>query len=94
MGNDGKALGDPRGYWMPPRFDEVRGMGECEAQARFYALGWGNVVAHPVTALRLAWTKFGTAMAARRPMIATTIMISTRVKPAVFFLMIIVDSLI
>ncbi len=59
IGNHPKALGDPRGYWMPPRFDEVRGMGECEAQARFYALGWENVVAHPATALRLAWTKFG-----------------------------------
>src|SRR5664279_5007771 len=29
-----------------------------------------------------AFTKFGIAMAARRPMMATTIMISTRVKPA------------
>src|ERR1035438_5273435 len=29
-----------------------------------------------------AFTKFGMAMAARRPIMATTIMISTRVKPA------------
>src|SRR5579875_4230380 len=33
-----------------------------------------------------AWTKFGMAMASRMPMIRTTIMISTRVKPADFLL--------
>src|SRR4029077_12832351 len=39
-----------------------------------------------------AFTKFGIAMAARRPMMATTIMISTSVKPALrmFFIVFIV----
>src|SRR5438094_2066183 len=35
-----------------------------------------------------AFTKFGIAIAASKPMMATTIMISTRVKPAVLFVLI------
>ena len=37
-----------------------------------------------VRAVVLACTKFGIAIAAKRPMIATTIIISTSVKPPVF----------
>src|SRR5438093_13402656 len=39
-------------------------------------------------AVSRAFTKFGIAIAANNPMMATTIIISTRVKPAVLFVLI------
>src|SRR6185295_11767401 len=40
-----------------------------------------------------AFTKFGIAIAANNPMMATTIMISTRVKPALLFVLICITLL-
>src|ERR1043166_2508298 len=44
-------------------------------------------------ALSRAFTKFGIAIAANKPMMATTIMISTRVKPAFLFVLICISDL-
>src|SRR5437660_9290312 len=44
-------------------------------------------------AVSRAFTKFGIAIAANKPMMATTIMISTRVKPAVLFVLICITLL-
>src|SRR6266516_6628939 len=44
-------------------------------------------------AVSRAFTKFGIAIAANNPMMATTIIISTRVKPAVLFVLICITLL-
>src|ERR1017187_243903 len=57
----------------------------CCSSANWLAAAsiWRRLLMHALACeLARAFTKFGIAMAARRPMMATTIMISTSVKPA------------
>src|SRR5947199_3463498 len=55
---------------------------------------WRRLLMHAlVWAVVRAFTKFGIAMAASNPMIATTIMISTSVKPAVLCVLICIANL-
>lgn len=59
IGNHPRALGDPRGYWMPPDWSMVDGLDECGANRRLYALGLAHVRAHPREALLHAFEKLG-----------------------------------
>src|SRR3954470_745340 len=60
-----------------------------KAHCCFAPSNWRRLLMHAfVCEVVRARTKLGIAMAARRPMIATTIMISTRVKPHLFDILI------
>src|SRR5947208_11339999 len=86
-------------YWVAPKRSESAGV----SVTTFFCSS-AQVALAPSICLRLAmqaffwlavraFTKLGMAMAARRPMIATTIMISTNVKALVFWTLLVFISL-
>jgi len=58
IGNNARALTDPRGIWMPERWDFLKGLSETEIDKTLRNKGLQYVTHHPVMWARLALDKF------------------------------------